>query len=345
MFDNTHRDNNSKSELKYAADQTFLARCRPKLDLLENLRLEKLAIFKRRKKLAVPLAGIMTPVLGFVDYMLVMWQNSNDDTFAGLTVVALGGLWGWVTSPKRQYARAYKSDILPEIAKLIGDFTYDVKGKIPMNELKPSKIIPNHTRYTSEDYFSGHYKGVGIRFSEIKLTKKKGKSTVTVFNGLAVFLHHGARKFYGHTILTKDKSGLTGGDRRKWSGLKRANLVDLEFERLFDVYTSDQVEARYLIDPVIIENIKTLYNEYNGNTLLAAFYEGRVLILIGSKKNHFEPAKIEVPATNKAELLALRNEVTQILGIVDRLALFDPAKVRAAEQQNSASSEPATRLF
>lgn len=339
------KSNPANADLKYGADQEFLARCRPKLDQLENLRLEKFALFKWRKKLAVPVAAVMTPVLGIVDYMLIQWQSSNDDTFAGLTVVALGGLWGWVTSPKRQYARAYKSDILPEIARLMGNFTYDVKGKIPMSEMKPSKIIPSHTSYRSEDYFSGRYKGVGIRFSEIRLTKKKGKSTVTVFDGLAVFLHHGARKFHGHTILTKDKSGLTGAERRKWSGLKRANLVDLEFERLFDVYTSDQVEARYLIDPVIMENIKALYDEYHGNSLLAAFYEGRVLIMIASSKNHFEPAHIDVPATNKRELLALRNEVSQILTIIDRLALFDPTKARRAAQKGQSNQPPATRLF
>lgn len=345
MFGKSNNTNRSKPELKYAADQAFLARCRPKLDQLENLRLEKLALYKFRKKLAMPIAAVMTPILGVVDYMLIMWQSSSDDTFAGLSLAALAGLWAWVAAPKRQYARAYKSDILPEIAKLIGDFTYNVKGKISMQDMTPSKIIPKHTSYTSEDYFSGRYKGVDIQFSEINLTRKRGKSTVTVFDGLAIFLHHGARKFYGHTILTKDKSGLTGAERKKWSGLKRANLVDLEFERLFDVYTSDQVEARYLIDPVIMENIKTLYDEYNGDNLLAAFYEGRVLILISSNENHFEPAHIEVPATNKSELLALRNEVSQILAITDRLALFDPSKARMAVRQSSSNPQPATRLF
>ncbi len=135
----------------------------------------------------------MTPFLGFIDYWLILFQSGNDDTAAGVTVAGLAMLWGWVTQPKRQYARAYKTKILPEVARLFGNFRYAPKGKIRMQVLKPSKIIPQHSKYTSEDYFEGEYKNVGIHFSEIKLTKRSGKRTVTVFNGLAVLLTRGIR--------------------------------------------------------------------------------------------------------------------------------------------------------
>ena len=318
-------------------DASFLKRCRAKLKQLEDIRLEKLDIFLRRKKIAMPVAAIVTPVCGYIDYWLIRLQSGNEDTAVGVTAVALATLWGWVTKPKRQYAKAYKTEILPDIASLFGNFSYDIKGKIPMDQMKPSKIIPHHSNYKSEDYFTGEYKGVGVNFSEIKLTKQRNKSTVTVFNGLAIFLTHGTRKFQGHTILTKDQGKVTKWFKKQTANLKRANMVDLEFERLFDVYTNDQVEARYLIDPVIIENLKTLYREYNGKQLLVAFYEGNVLILIGSNVNHFEPAKIEVPATNETELLAMKHEVSQILSIVDRLSLYDPRTKRMAESvQNNA---------
>ena len=300
----------------------FIARCRPKLAALEAVRIAKFAAFKRRKKIAMPLAAVLTPIFGFFDYLLLMLQRGNDDGAAGLTFLVLGGLWFWATAPKRAYAKAYKGEILPEIAQLFGNFIYDMKGKIPMKTMKPSGIVPGHTQYKSEDHFIGNYKGVSIDVSEINLRRKQGKSTVTVFNGLAVLLSGGTRPFTGHTIIAKDKTKLGAWTKSKISGLKRANFVDLEFERLFDVFTTDQTEARYLIDPVIMENLKTLQGDYNGDSLTASFYNDHVLILIASKTNHFEPAKIDIAATNETELLAMQSEFAKILSIVDQLSLL-----------------------
>jgi len=316
---------------KDGTDELFLAKVRPKLKVLENTRLDKLKNFGWRKKVAIPIGAVMTPILGFIDYWLFLLQRGNDDMAIGISAIGLALLWGWVTQPKRAYAKAYKTKILPDIVGLFGQFTYDMKGKIPMEAMKPSKIIPGHSNYQSEDLFSGDYRGVGINFSEINLTKRKGKRTVPVFNGLAILLTHGTRKFYAHTILTKDQSKIGEWFQKQTTDLKRANMVDLEFERLFDVYTNDQTEARYLIDPVIIESLKALYEEYNGDKMLAAFYDDQVLILIESSKNHFEPAAINVSATNERELLSMKHEIAQILSIVDRLSLYDPRKRRASQ--------------
>jgi len=66
--------------------------------------------------------------------------------------------------------------------------------------------------------------------------------------------------------------------------------------------------------------------------MMAAFYDDHVLIMIESKNNHFEPANIDVPATNENELLSMKREIAQILSIVDRLSLYDPKARRAATE-------------
>jgi len=88
------------------ASEAFLDQCRPKLRELETIRLEKLKVFAFRKKIAAPIAVIMTPLLGYIDYWLLLLQRGSDEGAAGLSVAGLAGLWGWVTSPKRQYAKA-----------------------------------------------------------------------------------------------------------------------------------------------------------------------------------------------------------------------------------------------
>ena len=311
------------SEAMGEDEDSFLARSRSKLAELEDIRIKKLRTLEWRKKLAVPIGFVLTPILGFIDYWLILWQSGSDNTAAGVSLAGLAGLWGWVSQPKRQYAKAYKKEILPELASLIGNLEYQVDGKIPMDDLRPSKIVPGHTSYGAEDLFFGQHNGTDIQFSEINLRKKSGKSTVTVFKGLCILLSYEVDKFSGHTILTKDKGAIGSWFQDKFGSLEHADLVDPEFEDLFDVYTNDQVEARYLIDPVVVERLKALYDEYDGNKLMAAFYGNKFLILVASKTNHFEPADIRTSALDEGSIASMQQEIQEILTIVDQLALYD----------------------
>lgn len=320
------RDTRSES------DESFLAQCRERLQGLETIRQEKFRAYKLRKGLAVPAAVILTPFFGFVDHWLIFLQNNNgNNNVGGLSIAFLGALYAWVTSPKRQYAKAYKVEMLPSLAQLFGDFTYLVNGQIPVEAMRPSKIMPKHDRYETEDYFEGTYKGVHIRFSEVDFKERRRSKNrtyyVSIFKGLAILLDMKTKRFYGHTILDKERNKIVEWFKEKSSNLKTANLVDPEFEKLFDVYTSDQVEARYLIDPAMIERIKGLQAEYEGESITAAFYESKMLILIRSKHNHFEPADISIPATDPVSVLGMKKEIGEILSVIDRLSLYDPAKV------------------
>ena len=313
-------------------DLRFLEESKAHLEELEEIRKEKLRTYTWRKKIAVPTAVICTPVIGYLDYLLLFIERSSDDEGgAGLTFFFLGALYAWVTDPKRKYRNAYKQRILPKLAKLFGDFTYTIGGQIPFHHIWPSKIVPAHDRYESEDHFIGKYKGVDIQFSEIDLKQQRRSKNktyyVSIFKGLAVLLEMEGKKFYGHTILDKDKGKMSEWFKEKSSGLKRANLVDPEFEKLFDAYTNDQVEARYLIDPLMIERLKGLYEEYNGERMMAAFFDKKMLILIESKYNHFEPADLHIPASDPRSILNMKKEIGEILSIVDRLDLYDPRKV------------------
>lgn len=323
--------NGQISDFRGMSDDDFLAAAKPDLALLEKVRQAKYRVYQFRKKLAIPVCAVLLPITGYIDYLLLWLQRGNDDGAAGLTILVAGGIYWWVTQPKREYNRAYKEKILPKLAKTFGEFIYDMSGRISMDTLKPSKIVPSHDSYRSEDYFKGTYKGVGLEFSEIHLTEKRGsgknRRTVTTFKGLAILLDLQSRKFLGHTILDRNKSKMMEWFKEKSSDMKRARMVDPEFEDIFDAYTTDQVEARYLIDPLMIENLKGLYDEYEGKSMAAAWYDSKMLVMISSKHNHFEPAHIKIPATDPQSVLNMRHEIGQILSIIDRLELYDPQEI------------------
>lgn len=333
-----------KQDIQKTQDQTFIKNIKPVLRALEKFRVRKYASYKFRMKVAAAVSVVMLPACGFIDYWLLMMQRGSDDTFAGLTFAYAGAMWWWVRAPVRQYISSYKDKVLPKVARTLGNLTYNREGKIAAPDMKPSDILPRYDRYTSEDHFSGRYKGVDLQFSEIELeVKRRGRRRsyhVTVFKGLAILLTTNSKKFYGHTILSRNRNSLIEWAKEKTSDLERADLVDPEFEKMFDVFTNDQVEARYLIDPVMIEKIKKLYKEYSGDEISAAFYNnGQVLFLIANDKNHFEPANIKHRATNLTTIKRLKNEIGHILSIIDRLELYDPSKAHDSEKTNKGSHD------
>ncbi len=342
--------NGQITDFRGMSDQEFLSHTTPDLNALERIRVIKYAVYQTRKKIAIPVCAIILPLTGYIDYLLLWLQRGNDDSGAGLTFLVASVIYWWVTQPKREYTRSYKEKILPKLAKTFGEFIYDVDGKIAMSALQPSKIIPSFDKYKSEDYFKGTYKGVDMEFSEAHLTETRGsgknRRRVTTFKGLIILLDMQSKKFLGHTILDKNKTALSEWFKEKTSQMKRARMVDPEFEKIFDAYTNDQVEARYLIAPLMIENLKGLYEEYDGKAMNVAWYDSKMLIMISSKHNHFEPAHIKIPATDPRSILNMKHEIGQILSIVERLDLYDPADLEnqrdalsreiAGEQQQTA---------
>lgn len=325
-------------DLRGQDDKAFLDYAQPMLEALEDIRQIKFKAYSIRKKIAIPVSMVVLGVTGYLDWMLLFLQRGNEDGGAGITIFAAGLIYWWVTQPKREYALAYKQKILPKLALLFGDFQYNAKGKIIMGEMKPSGLIPSYDNYSSEDYFQGRYKGISVEFSEIKLTEEQGsgknRRTVTKFKGLAILIILTNKKFLGHTTLQRNASKIGQWFKEKTTKMKRANMVDPEFEKIFDAYTTDQVEARYLIDPLMIENLKALYEEYDGKTMSAAWYDSKMLILISSNHNHFEPADIKIPATDPQSVVSMKHEIGQILSIIDILDLYDPDKIEQEKLQS-----------
>ncbi len=72
-----------------------------------------------------------------------------------------------------------------------------------------------------------------------------------------------------------------------------------------------------------------MQEEYEGEGMTAAYYDSKMLVLIESKHNYFEPADLTIPATDPRSILNMKREVGEILSLVDRLDLYDPSEVHS----------------
>jgi hypothetical protein len=323
----------------------------------KDLELERMSLAKdltkRRTIVGTGVGGL--GIGGIIGAVTGTMPDLGPDTLQfglmGLGLAAMGG-FAWSEGPKRAFHKLYKTRIIPEVASFFGTFDYNPSGRLSMSRLRPSKLIPSHDRYRSEDLFRGTYKDVGVEFCEAKLTDTRGsgknRRTVTVFNGVFVLLEMN-KPFSGKIIVRKDAGAIGNWFRNTFSGkMERVALEDPEFERRFEVYSDDQVAARYLLTPAFMSRLDDLAKAVNAKGMQAAFYDSKLMVMLShggsllsnlkvggfnfgnvgtSSKNMFEPGSIYAPLTSTGDIERISAEFKSILDVVDRLQLDQKTRV------------------
>jgi hypothetical protein len=97
-------------------------------------------------------------------------------------------------------------------------------------------------------------------------------------------------------------------------------LEDPEFERLFAVYGTDQIEARYILSTSLMQRLVELQKKVQ-RELRVSFVDDNVYIAISSKnKNLFEP-RIFRSLVNFQPILEYFETLQMMIGIVEDLNL------------------------
>jgi hypothetical protein len=193
--------------------------------------------------------------------------------------------------------------VVTQLVKLINpEWQYLYDYCMSQESYQQSGLFPQHyDRYNGDDFVSGRIEKTDFQFSELHTQYKhvtygsKGQrheQWVTIFRGL--FMHADFNKnFHGTTYVLPDTAerllGTFGQSLQKLSS--RGELVKLEnseFERRFVVYSSDQVESRYILTPAIMEAMIDLSNWY-GEDIYFSFVGSRVYFANSINEALFEP--------------------------------------------------------
>ena len=230
----------------------------------------------------------------------------------------------------------YSKLVVPALLRDIDPgLTYDPAGYIPKADFKRAKIFSYRAdSYHGEDLVRGTYKGVPIRFSELKVQEahNNGKNTNrhTFFDG--VFLIADFHKDFKcrHWVLPDTAEAafgqVFGNFLQKLNLPGRGHMTRMEdpaFEKKFVVYTEDDVEARYILTPKLMQTMMSLYDRYRtgASRLAFAFLESNVFIAIPmpSGRNLFE-----MPSHGDLGEEAVRRtqaELKEILSVFDAMDL------------------------
>lgn len=218
-------------------------------------------------------------------------------------IIVIGYLAYKIYTEKGKYRSEFKETVVRKIVELINpDWDYEATGHISHGHYKTSKLFPRSVdRYKGDDLVSGAIEKTDFRISELH-TEYKSESTDsegrrettwhTIFKGL--FAHIDFNKdIKGETMVLPDTAekmfGSFGKRFQKMSGRgKLIQMENVEFEKEFVVYGSDQIEARYILTPTMMEAILNLAKQF-GKKVQFSFIGSRVYFAMEFKKDLFEP--------------------------------------------------------
>lgn len=294
------------------------------LDEVEAARLETVEAINRRAVWRVPLGAAAGVALA------VGTQFSDDppefiETILMLIVPAFGGyLWASL-GPASAYARLYKDKVLPRLAASFGALSYRGAITPDLGRLKEECIFRRFDVVEADDEIFGVHRTRPINIVELKLTHGSGKSRKTTFDGLLVTLE--LPRDTGAVTAVVTDAGELGNflDRQKGQHRERVRLEDVAFEKIYEVYGTDQVASRALLHPAFMEKLKALgeLKDFERPQVLCV---GRVLQIAMPKRtgvNLFEPPSFAKPAATREQLVQLQKDIAGVLAAVDAVIDLD----------------------
>ena len=248
-----------------------------------------------------------------LEYLKIQHYSSEYYLIMPIIMILIGA------HPDRSYKTDYKKVVLPKILKFFNTLTYTVDGKIEINMLDNSDIVPPHTRYESEDMIHGTYNKSKLTLTEVRMHDSKNNNNKTnKFSGLFMLIETD-HTFKGTTIIRKDM-----GIKKRWNTGKIENkqqipLIEEKFSRRFKVYTTDIDEANRIISPSLLETFMSLSGRFRNTTMEGCFYENKIFIKMPCDTNLFEPASIFMPAYNIKDLRLLIEEISLLFKLIDTI--------------------------
>ena len=218
---------------------------------------------------------------------------------------------------KKEFEIKIKEKILLNFIECFSDFEWDywILGYSQIDEkiLKSILILPQFNDNYSDDNFVGTYKGIPIKISEQTLKSGLGIYKTNVFDGIVIEYFFKNRQKFPTEIIIKD-NGLFAP-----KGYEKVLLEDTEFNKMFNVYSNNQVECRFILTTGFMEKIKALKILFNAKNIALSFMGRRLFIAIDIGKDSFNIAKLYKRTNNKKLIEKMYNQFNFILKIADLL--------------------------
>lgn len=250
---------------------------------------------KERKQLRTRVI-VIGVILSIIAIFLIIITNHIDFIIVGYVI--LGSiLYKFLV---KDYTKEFKQNIIRPLIHAIDEkLHYQDSLHVAQHIFDKSDLFSTPDRLSGNDLVRGKIHNINIQFSDIHAEKKhkdsKGRTSwSTIFKGLFIVSEFN-KNFNGQTVILPDTAQSTFGNLiGNWlqsKNMARDELVkmdDTEFENEFVVYSTNQVEARYILSHNLMKKLLIFKNK-SKHPLHISFIGSNIHMAIEYNKDLFEP--------------------------------------------------------
>ncbi|MFC5586900.1 DUF3137 domain-containing protein [Nitratireductor kimnyeongensis] len=266
-----------------------------------------------RMRIVVGLAALGTIGFCAIAALALVGMTNHPGALAAFAL-GFGGLLG-AGVLYQGLTNEYKRVLTGGVCSYLG-FDYKLGGfDFPLARFHP--LLPRFTGAKLEDRIRGRVGDVDFELCEGKLSRKDAKWRTIML------AYSFSKPFKGETCVVADTDWIGNAIERLRQAGERVRLESSQFEERFEVFSTDQLEARYLLTPRFMEQILELTQRFNNKRGVAlAFHESQLLIAIriGSMARRFEIGNVFGEVRDGKEraykILTELNLVTDIVSVL-----------------------------
>lgn len=297
----------------------------------ELAELERLRCKTYRKHLSMDKSVFVCKVLSWLCFAILLYGVFFNKTVLGFSIIFLFiflSIAGCIDTYKGVALLKYKNEIKQKVYNLIFsgelDFEYvtmsDEKVSKLFDKLYSLNLFGAFTKLVCDDCFVCKIEDISFKIYDIGVYNiavgYKAKVTKKIFEGMLI-VAPSFKNFSGVTVIRADKKLKLTGDIGTM--LERVNFEDNVFEKEFDVYSTNQIEARYLLTTAFMERLVRAVDKEK-KQIIGSFEDGKVFIGVQDSKDLFE-LDLSKPLTDKETFKPLFEEIKQAVELVKSLKL------------------------
>lgn len=246
-----------------------------------------------------------------------------------LGVIAAVGMGAWGSMALTKLGKEAKLMLVQPIAEQF-EIDYQIAPARPADIMKfrSLDLVPGWDREKYEDRLSGTRNDTPFDFFEAHLEEKrtttdgKGRTRttwVTVFKGQCLVANF-HKQFNGVTKVYRDAGAFNVFKKLGQMGKgQRVKLEDPVFEKAFEVYSTDQIEARFILTPDFMERLIGLERTFKGRQVRCAF-SGGCMFLACEGKNLLEPGSMHRKMDDLGRVREILQDFAAIFLLIDAMS-------------------------
>ncbi|MCK5384843.1 MAG: DUF3137 domain-containing protein [Alphaproteobacteria bacterium] len=322
---NRHADLNDVGEVDRIDEQRFTKKLKTLIKESEAMRLDYMRKHRMRSWMAMNLTIFFVVVGSAAFGWFFMIQAQIVFPFVCLFASFVPAIFlnVWAARPIKSYALAHKNIFMPKMAKALNGLSFHPARGVSAKMIEKLAVVPAHDRYDAEDCFMGRYKGMKVIFSEARLYSKIHKDG-PVFQGLFVLLEAPEDIFEGHTVITANDKMVKAYASTRWKTMSPVNVPvpDPAWDR-FTIYSTEPEAAVGIVNERLLKELAEASDIFDKSPLTAVLFKKRyIFMMIPHDEDMFEASDLFVPVTTKDQALRVKNEIEQLLEVVDVFDLY-----------------------